>query len=141
MRLIDTLMSVYRLHRLALAISSRWIRKVSRLTFSTILYETEHIILCVPDYSREYVDFDLEVENEQDEQYGERKVLADGASVAEALLTATQLFVFAVLRAVPPQAKIFSLLLGRLRVAIDRPKVSMLVLWRKRKTSTHYSGC
>jgi len=123
----------YRLHRLALAISARWICKVSRLAFSTLVYETEHMILSVPDYSRDFVDFDLETRDEQDEDCEERRMLADGASVAEALLAAAQIFVYAGLREIPAQAKIFGVLLERLRVAIDRRNEFMIGIWRKAK--------
>jgi hypothetical protein len=89
------------------------------------------MILSIPDYSRDFVDFDLATVDEQDEDYEERKMMADGASVAEALLAAAQIFVYAALREVPPRARIFRVLLERLRVAIDRPNVCKLALWRK----------
>ncbi|KAF2683922.1 hypothetical protein K458DRAFT_431558 [Lentithecium fluviatile CBS 122367] len=120
----------YRLHRLALAISPQWICRVSRLTFSTLLYETEHMLLSVPDYSRDFLDFDLEAKDERGEDYEERKRLADGASVTEALLGATQVFVYAALREIPTRAKIFGILIERIRVAADRPGVDMLEVWR-----------
>lgn len=127
---IDCFNIFYRLHRLALAISSQWIRKVNRLTFSNLLYETEYIILSVPDYSREFLDFDLAAKAEENE-YEERASLADGASITEALLAATQIFVYASLREIPPNAKIFSILLERLRVAIDRPNIPTIEIWTK----------
>lgn len=126
---IDCFNIFYRLHRLGLAVSSRWIRKVNRLTFSNLLYETEHTILSVPDKSRDFLDFDLEPHDEHSEDFDERGNLADGASVTEALLAATQIFLYAALREMPPKAKIFSILLERLRVALDRPKVSTIEIW------------
>ncbi|KAF1968520.1 hypothetical protein BU23DRAFT_583196 [Bimuria novae-zelandiae CBS 107.79] len=121
----------YRLHRLALAVSSRWIRQVSRLTFSNLLYETEYMLLSVPDCSSDFLDFDLESQDKREEGYSERAALADAASVVEALLAAAQIFIYAALREVPPGARLFSILLERLRVALDRPDVSMVGVWTK----------
>lgn len=131
---VDCFNIFYRLHRLALAISAAWIGQVSRLTFSTLLYEVEHIILSVRDYSRDFLEFDLDPRNDSCENYEQRKNWADGASLIEALLAAAQMFVFAALRELPPQAKIFKVLLERLRVATERRNVSTLALWKKTKS-------
>ncbi|KAJ4289209.1 hypothetical protein N0V90_011551 [Kalmusia sp. IMI 367209] len=121
----------YRLHRLALAISSRWIRKVSRWTLSNLLYETEYMLLSIPDHSRNFLDFDLETKDEQDNTYTDRANVADAASVIEALLAAAQIFIYASLREVPLKAPLFSILLERLRIALDRVNVSTLGVWAK----------
>lgn len=134
MAAIDCFNIFYRLHRLALAISSRYIKKVSRLTFSNLLYETEYMLLSVPDYSRDFLDFDLESRDEQDEDHA-GAALADAASVVEALLAATQIFIYVALREVPPKARLFSILLERLRVALDRPNVSTFSVWAKANNS------
>ena len=108
---------------------------MDRLTISNLLYETEYTILAVPDYSRDFLDFDLGAREEADdeEDYAERKAMAGSASVVESILAATQMFIYASLREIPPKAKIFSILLDRVRVAVDRPDVSMLDVWRKEK--------
>jgi hypothetical protein len=108
---------------------------IDSITISNLLYETEYIILSVPDYSREFLDFDLTTreETEDEEVYEERKSMADRASVVEGILAATQIFVYAALREIPPKAKSLSILLVRLRVAVDRPGVSMLGVWQTEK--------
>ena len=128
---IDCFNIFYRLHRLALAVSTRWIQNVSRNAYSTLLYETEHMILSVPDHSQDFIHFEPGTEEDQDADYEVRKMLADGASVTEALLAAAQIFVYAALREIPPQTKIFSVLLERLRVAIDQPGMSMVARWKE----------
>ncbi|KAF2187900.1 hypothetical protein K469DRAFT_568299 [Zopfia rhizophila CBS 207.26] len=130
---IDCFNIFYRLHRLALAISNHWLPKVDELTLSNLLYETEYIILSVPDYSRDFLDIDLEPKEGLDEGREERAATADGASVVEALLAATQIFLYASLRELPPKAKIFSILLDRVRVALDRPNSNILDVWRREK--------
>jgi hypothetical protein len=87
----------------------------------------------VPDYSRDFLDFDLETHDEFVVDYEERKLMADGASVVEALLAAVQIFIYASLRELPPKVKIFNILLERLRVALDRPTTSMLEAWKREK--------
>ncbi|KAF2472848.1 uncharacterized protein BDR25DRAFT_333128 [Lindgomyces ingoldianus] len=130
---IDCFNIFYRLHRLALAATDHWLPKVHRITLSNLLYETEYTILSVPDYSRDFLDFDLEPEVEVMEDYEKRAATANGASVVEAVLATVQIFIYASLREIPPKAKIFSILLERVRVAIDRPNISMLEVWRKEK--------
>lgn len=130
---IDCFNIFYRVHRLALAISSHWFRRVDRLTISNLLYETEYIVLSVPDCSRDFLDFDLETHEEPSEDYDGRRCMADGASVVEALLAAVQIFIYASLRELPTKVKIFSILLERLRVALDRPNTSMLDVWKREK--------
>lgn len=126
----------YRLHRIALAMSSNWYSRVSRLTLSNLLYEMQYIILSVPDRSRKYIDFDRDLRDsrenrDEDQEY--RRNTADAASVVEGLLAATLIFVYAVLRGLPPNAKIFTILLGRLRMAIDRPATSAIEVWGREK--------
>ena len=130
---IDCFNIFYRLHRLSLAASSHWIDRVDRLTLSNLLYETEYTILCVPDYSRHFLDFDPETEDESDEKQGQRKSIAGAASVVEALLPATQIFVYAALREIPLNARIFNILLDRLRIAIERPRISTIESWKRQK--------
>ena len=125
----------YRLHRLALAISSKWITQVSRLTFSNLLYEMDYMLLSMPDHSRTFLDFDLETKDEITEDHAERAALADAASVTEGLLAAAQIFVYAALREVPPRARLFSILLERLRVALDRPGICTIRVWKDVKNS------
>jgi len=127
---IDCFNIFYRLHRLALAASSHWIEKVDRLTLSNLLYETEYIILSVPDYSRNFLDFGSSSSNEQDD---DRQRAAHTASVIEALLAAAQIFVYAALRDIPNNAKISTILLERLRVAVARPIVCTIHVWKKER--------
>lgn len=87
--------------------------------------------LSVPDYSREFLDFDLGSKDEQDEDHVERAALAGSASVVEALLAASQMFMYAALREIPPRARLFGILLERLRVALDRPRINMVSVWVK----------
>ena len=89
------------------------------------------MILSVPDHSQDFIHFEPGTEEDQDADYEVRKMLADGASVTEALLAAAQIFVYAALREIPPQTKIFSVLLERLRVAIDQPGMSMVARWKE----------
>jgi hypothetical protein len=123
----------YRLHRIALATSSHWCRRVSRLTLSNLLYNTQYIILSVPDHSREFIEFDREAQDYKDENQENRRNKADAASVVEGLLAATLIFVYTALRGLPPNARIFSILLDRLRMAIDRPASSMVEVWGREK--------
>ena len=136
---VDCFNIFYRLHRLALAVSTPWFQQVDRLTISNMLYETEHMILSVPDYSQDFIHFDLGAKDEQQDEdeevkdYGERAQMADSASVIEALLAAVHIFVYASLRELPLRAKIFNIFLERLRVAIERPAVCTLDVWRREK--------
>jgi hypothetical protein len=130
---VDCFNLFYRLHRLALAASSHWVGRVDRLTLSNLLYETEYIVLSVPDYSRDFLDFDLQANDEQDEDFRERESTAQSASVVEALLAASQMFIYAALRDIPTNAKIFSILLERARIALARPSVSVIPIWKKER--------
>lgn len=105
---------------------------MNKVTFSDLLYEAEYIILLAPDYSRDFLTFDQE-RDVRDEDYEQREKFADGACVTEALLAAVQIFIYAGLRDMPPKAKLFKILLERLRVALDRPGVSILEIWKKEK--------
>ncbi|KAF2821065.1 hypothetical protein CC86DRAFT_397570 [Ophiobolus disseminans] len=127
---IDCFNIFYRLHRLALAASSHWVDKVDRLTSSNLLYEVEYIILSVPDYSRDFLDFDFDAADKQDKDYDGKQTAAHAASIVEALLAASQIFVYAALRALPTNAKIFTILLERLHVAVTRPTVCTIHVWK-----------
>jgi hypothetical protein len=116
----------YRLHRLALAVSTHWQGRVARLTLSNLLYEMQFLVLSVPEYSREFLDFDRD---ENEEGYEKRKSRADAASILEGLLSATLIFVYAALRALPTNATLFTILLRRLRIALDRPGTSVIEVW------------
>jgi hypothetical protein len=125
---IDCFNIFYRLHRLAIAASSHWVDRVERVTLSNMLYETEYIILSVPDCSRDFREFDCDTGKGQDERY---QLRANAASVIEGLLAASQIFVYAALRDIPTNAKISTILLERLRVAIVRPSVDTIHVWTK----------
>ncbi|KAJ5028306.1 MgtA, cation transport ATPase [Bipolaris maydis] len=123
----------YRLHRIALAMSSHWSGKVSRLTLSNLLYDMQYIVLSVPDRSRDFIEFDREVQAGRNEGEENQRKRADAASVVEGLLAATLIFVYTALRGLPANAKIFVVLLGRLRIAIDRPATSAVEVWGREK--------
>jgi hypothetical protein len=125
---IDCFNIFYRLHRLALAVSSHWHGRIARLTLSNLLYEAQFIILSVPDFSRDFHDYDRE---EYGNGHEHKKSRADAAGVVEGLLAATLIFVYAALRALPTNAKLFTILLDRLRIALDRPNTSAIDVWRQ----------
>ncbi|KAH7084150.1 hypothetical protein FB567DRAFT_528483 [Paraphoma chrysanthemicola] len=133
MAAIDCFNIFYRLHRLAIAASSYWRSQVNPLTLSNLLYETEYIILSVPDCSRDFLDFDLETKPERDKDLQDRDNTAHAASVVEALLAAAQIFVYAALRELPTNAKIFAILLERLRIAVARPSICTIYVWKKER--------
>lgn len=110
----------YRLHRLGLALSPRWFGRIDRRTLSDMLYEVEYMVLNVPDYSRVYIDFDFEQDG-SGEEYEMRQRDANSAAIVEGVLAACQIFIYAALRGVPKNAKIFEILLERVRRALDRP--------------------
>ncbi|KAH7385327.1 hypothetical protein DE146DRAFT_197848 [Phaeosphaeria sp. MPI-PUGE-AT-0046c] len=110
----------YRLHRLGLALSPRWFGRIDRRTLSDMLYEAEYMVLNVPDYSRVYIDFDFEQEG-SGEEHEQRERDANAAAIVEGTLAASQMFIYADLRGVPRNAKIFEILLERVRRALDRP--------------------
>ncbi|KAF2034222.1 hypothetical protein EK21DRAFT_97672 [Setomelanomma holmii] len=128
---VDCFNIFYRLHRLALAASSHWSPYVDRLTLSNLLYETEYTILSVPDRSRDFLDFDLETKTERGADFRVRQNTAHAASVVEALLAAAHIFIYAALRELPTNAKIFSILLERLRITVARPSVCTVHVWRQ----------
>lgn len=123
----------YRLHRIALAMSSHWSGKVPRLTLSNLLYDMQHIVLSVPDRSRDFIEFDREVQAGRNEGEENQRKRADAASVVEGLLAATLIFVYTALRGLPANAKILAILLGRLRIAINRPATSAVEVWGREK--------
>ncbi|EFQ91271.1 hypothetical protein PTT_11935 [Pyrenophora teres f. teres 0-1] len=128
---VDCFNIFYQLHRLALAVSSRWLGQVAHLTLSNVLYETQFIILSVPDHTRVFLDFDRHVDKEHRNDFVHRRHRADAASVVEGILAAMLIYVYAVLRGLPLKANIFSILLSRLRAAIDRPKSSAQEVWER----------
>jgi hypothetical protein len=130
---VDCFNIFYRLHRLAIATSSHWAGRVEHLTLSNLLYETQYSILAVPDHSRHFLRFDQAIQDEQSDCYEYLKHRADAASVVEALLAAALIFVYAVLRALPLNTRIFTILLSRLRAALDRPNTSVLKVWGREK--------
>ncbi|KAG9195107.1 hypothetical protein G6011_00227 [Alternaria panax] len=130
---IDCFNVFYRLHRLALAVSSHWTGRVARVALSNLTYETQFIILSVPDRSWDFLDFDQGIQDEASGDHEHQKQRADAASVVEALLAAALIFVYAVLRALPLKTKIFTILLRRLRTAIERPNTSVLETWSREK--------
>jgi len=130
---VDCFNIFYRLHRLALAVSSQWVGRVERLTLSNLLYETQFMILSIPDHSHNFLHFDQSINGEENDCYDYLKARADAARVVEALLAAALIFVYAVLRALPLNTKIFAVLLSRLRTAIDRPNALVLEMWRREK--------
>ncbi|KAI4662883.1 uncharacterized protein J4E79_004194 [Alternaria viburni] len=130
---VDCFNIFYRLHRLALAVSSHWVGRVERLTLSNLLYETQFMILSVPDHSHNFLHFDQSIHDEKSDFYDHLKARADAASVVEALLAAALIFVYAVLRALPLNTKIFAILLSRLRAALDRLNAPIVEIWRREK--------
>ena len=132
---VDCFNILYGLHRLALAVSSRWQGRVPRLTLSNLLYEAQFTILSVPDFSCEFLDFDRDFREEQDEDedYEQKKSKADAASVVEGLLAAILIFVYAAFRALPTNAKLFTILLDRLRIPLHRPQASVIEVWKREK--------
>lgn len=131
---IDCFNVFYRLHRLALAASSQWITQVDRITLSNLLYETEYLLLSIPDYSREFLEWNLDFIDGQEERYSERRRRADAASVVEALVASTQIFVYAALREIPPKAKIFSMLLDRAHVALTSSHEPTIAIWERERS-------
>jgi hypothetical protein len=130
---VDCFKIFYQLHRLSLAVSSHWVGRVELLTLSNLLYETQFTILSVPDQSHNFLHFDQSIHDKQSDFYGHIKAKADAASVFEALLAAALIFVYAVLRVLPLNTKIFTILLFRLRTALDRPNAPVLDIWRREK--------
>lgn len=85
----------------------------------------------MPDYSRDFLGFDLDTTIERDEDYQTREDKAHASSVVEGLLAASQIFIYAALRELPTNAKIFHILVDRLRVALARPSVCNMHVWKK----------
>jgi len=130
---VDCFNIFYRLHRLALAVSSHWVSCVERLTLSILLYETQFTILSVPDHSHNFLHYDQSIHDVQSDCFDHLKARADAASVVEALLAAALIYVYAVLRALPLNTKIFTILLSRLRTAVDRPNAPIVETWKREK--------
>lgn len=101
------------------------------MALSDMLHVTEWMILTVPDHSRSYIDFDLEGIG-SGEEWEARRRDADAAAVVEGLLSAAQIFVYASLRGLPRNAKVFGILLERVRRALDRPAArSLCEIWNE----------
>lgn len=137
------------MQRLAMATSTRWIKEVDRLTFSNMLYELEYTILSTIDYSLDLGTVDHETsytmmqrnhspESEaSDNDYATLKSHEDAvaaAMVTEAVLTSAQVFICAAMRDIPPSARLYTILLRRLRSTIDRPGISAIKTWKQLKT-------
>lgn len=123
------------LQRLALCISTPWTQYINRRTLSNLLYETEYNILSQPDLSRVSLDFDHGSRKSPDIHavFKSGVITADQASVVEAILAAAQIFVYAGLREIPPNARIFGILLSRLKIAVDRPSALLIYIWNDQK--------
>lgn len=132
---IDCFNILYRLHRLALAVSDEWIGEVSRECVGKGLYEVGYMLGRVEDHSRGYLDFDLsnKVESEDDGAYETRAEEADASSIVEGLVAACQIFLYAALRGVPIRARLFVILAERLRGAVERPGVDTVQVWKEYK--------
>lgn len=102
---------------------------------SNLLYETEYLLLSIPDYSREFLELNLDsVEGREEEKYTEKRSNADAASVVEALVASTQIFMYAALREIPRKAKIFGILLDRAQVALRSPQESTITVWERERS-------
>jgi hypothetical protein len=126
----------YRLHRLSLAMCEKWVRRVDGGALSDMLYETEYAVLNVhSDYASESLadDYDYDHDHNTSTLHSERYARADARSIVEAILAATQIFIYAALRDIPTNTKIFSILLQRLRSALDRLETNLLLVWRSRR--------
>lgn len=120
----------YRLHRLGLATSAHWSSSVDKTTVSNMLYEAEYALLSMADRSQDFLALDRRKGALKDD---DESKAADAASIVEALVAAGQIFLYAALREVPPRAKIFSILLGRLRCTLERPGVNTSVIWARER--------
>ncbi|RAR09727.1 cation-transporting ATPase 4 [Stemphylium lycopersici] len=110
-----------------------WVDFHNATVFRTAPSFPRFAILSVPDRTHEFFDFDQAVGGYNSGGHESRARRADSASVVEALLAATLIFVYAALRGLPRNAKIFTILLRRLRIAIDRPRVSTFDVWNGEK--------
>lgn len=134
------------MHRLALATSSYYAPTVDRLTFSNQLYELEYNILSTIDYSLDldslirdvdgprllcYSRDSPESEASDNDYAAKHRLENEAALVTEAVLVSAQIFIGAAMRDIPSSAKLYLILLKRLRGAIDRPGVSIIKTWKE----------
>lgn len=127
-----------RLRQLALAASppAQWAERLDRRTTCYLLYEMEYLALSIPDLSQEFRSYDigLPMIGQYTDSFSanSEKMHADDASIVEALVASVQTFVFAAVRGVPPKARIFQILLERLKRALDRRDTDVTEIWRRR---------
>ena len=95
-----------------------------------MLYEAEYALLSMPDRSQDFLALDRRKGTSKDD---EESRAADAAAIVEALVAAGQIFLYAALREVPPRAKIFDILLGRLRRTLERPGVNTSGVWARER--------
>ncbi|PVI01904.1 hypothetical protein DM02DRAFT_331986 [Periconia macrospinosa] len=133
------------MHLLALATTSRYVDEVDRLTYSNMLYELEFFILSTIDYS---LDMTALVQNRLRITYDQKSPESEAsdndyarkthdettaAIITEAVLTSAQIFICAAMRDIPPSTKLYTILLQRLRGAIEWPGVSIINTWKEVK--------
>lgn len=124
---VDCFNWFYRLHRLGLATSIQWGNLVDRVPLANMLYEAEYALLSMPDRSE---DFLIPDRARRDGRWDDSDdATANAASVVEALIAASQIFLYAALREVPVRAKVFDHLLGRLKATVDRSYVNVVEVW------------
>ncbi|KAF2817670.1 uncharacterized protein BDZ99DRAFT_565381 [Mytilinidion resinicola] len=125
---VDCFNVFYRLHRLGLATSSAWAARVAKLALANLLYEAEYALLAMPDRSPLFLGPDRARRAAGRWDPGD-DAAADAASVVEALVAAGQIFLYAALREVPVRARVFEILLARLRATVERGGVSVVEVW------------
>jgi hypothetical protein len=108
-----------RIHRLGLAVSMPWAPTVSRVAISNVLLDTEYDMLVVasqldPNSAGAATSAEIDIEI---------------IFMADALITAAQIFTFVALRAMPIRARIVEIYLSRLKAALERP--NLLENWQE----------
>ncbi|KAF2502379.1 hypothetical protein BU16DRAFT_6769 [Lophium mytilinum] len=126
---VDCFNWFYRLHRLGLATSAAWGPRVAKLPLANMLYEAEYALLSMPDRSPDFLVPDRARRDGKWDAADDDAAVADAASVVEALIAAGQIFLYAALRDVPVRAKVFDILLARLRAAVGREGVDVVAVW------------
>ncbi|OCK84309.1 hypothetical protein K432DRAFT_378712 [Lepidopterella palustris CBS 459.81] len=131
---IDCFNIFYRLHRLGLATSAQWAALVDRSALANMLYEAEYALLSMPNRSPDFLIPDRHRREGGAAESQEKDETANTAAVIEALVTAGQVFLYAALREVPLRARIFDILLSRLRATVDRPAgVDIVAIWTRER--------
>jgi hypothetical protein len=92
-----------------------------------MLYEAEFALLSMPDRSSDFLVPDRARRDGGWDASSDEA--ANAASVVEGLVAAGQIFLYAALREVPFRAKVFDILLARLKAAVDRPYVNVVEVW------------